>query len=480
MAPKWRVLLAVCFGTYLATMDFSIVNVALPTLADDFDVSPNTVVWATLAYSLSVTGLTLTAGRAGDLWGRKRVYLAGWAVFTLGLVGASVAQTLPQLVLTRIVQAIGGSLTMANGNALVTSAFPDSERGRALGTNGAVVGAGLMSGPLLGGVILDALDWQAIFYLRAPAGLFALAAGWLVIHEKQEPLAMQRRLDIPGAVLLFFALAASLLALNRGQPWGWHSPIILGLFIVGGASLVGFLAVERRVASPVVSLALFRVRAYGIGVLSLALNFAGQATTTFLMPFYLINVRGYSTFHAGVIITTVPAMMLLLSPLSGYISDRFAFRHQATAGLALVALGLFLLSTIGAGTPDALVVARLLVVGIGTASFMSPNSSEIMGSVSRAMLGTASASVATARNIGNATGLAVASTVVVVVAHHVSGAETSSLKTMPPTALLDGIRAAFLVAGGISSTAIVASLFRPRRHPIAHVQTVEPAPLGGR
>jgi len=478
MAPKWRVLLAVCFGTYLATMDFSIVNVALPTLADDFDVPPNTVVWATLAYSLSVTGLTLTAGRAGDLWGRKRIYLAGWAVFTVGLVGASVAQTLPQLVLTRIIQAIGGSLTMANGNALVTAAFPDSERGRALGTNGAVVGAGLMTGPLLGGLILDALDWQAIFYLRAPAGLLALATGWWVIHDAHEPAQGQRRLDIPGAVLLFFTLGASLLALNRGQPWGWTSPVILGLFGVGLASLAGFIVVERRTVSPVVSLALFRVRAYGIGVLSLALNFAGQATTTFLMPFYLVNVRGYSTSHAGLIITTVPAMMLVLSPISGIVSDRFGLRHQATAGIVMVSLGLFLLSTIGPTTPDAMIMARLLVVGIGTATFMSPNSSGIMGSVPRAMLGTASASVATARNIGNATGLAVSSTVVVVVAHHVSGIDAPNLKAMPPGALLDGIRAAFLVAAGISSMAIAASLFRPRRRQIE--LTAPAAATGGR
>ena len=310
MVRKWQVLVAVCFGTYLATMDFSIVNVALPTLAEDFDTSPDRVVWTTLIFSLAVTGLTLTAGRAGDLWGRKRLYLVGWAIFSVGLLASGLAGSLAELLVGRIIQSVGAAFIMATGNALITSAFPDFERGRALGTSGAVVGAGLMSGPLLGGVILEAFDdWQAIFLLRVPAGLVAFLVAYFVIHESSHDQPASGRLDIPGAMTLFAAMTSTLFALNQGHSLGWSSPVIATLFAVGAVLFVGFMLIERRASSPVVALNLFRVRSYSVGVVSLALSFAGQATTIFLMPFYLIAVRDYSTTHAGLIITTIPAMI---------------------------------------------------------------------------------------------------------------------------------------------------------------------------
>ena len=197
--------------------------------------------------------------------------------------------------------------------------------------------------------------------------------------------------------------------MNRGTSWGWGSQVILGLFAFSACALASFLRVESRAVSPVIALGPFKVRSYAVGVSSLALNFAGQSAVTFLMPFYLQQVRGYSTGQTGLVIATVPSMMLLLSPISGRVSDRFGFRHQTTAGIVLVSFGLLLMSTIDASTPIGLVMARLAVIGVGTSIFMSPNSASIMGSVPKERLGTASASVATARNIGNATGLAMAS-----------------------------------------------------------------------
>jgi len=464
MAYKWQCLVAVCFGTFMATMDFSIVNVALPTLSKEFDSPPNTVVWATLISSLVVTGLTLTAGRVGDLWGRKRVYITGWIIFTVGMGVAALAQSIEQLIAIRFFQAVGVSLAIANGNAIVTEAFPDNERGTALGTTGAVVGAGLMSGPIVGGFVLEALNWQAIFYLRVPIGLVAMTMAFLFIRPSEgQTHAGPRKLDIPGAVTLFAALSAGLLAVNRGQPWGWSSPVILGLFAVAAVSLALFLRVESRAASPVIALSLFKVREFTVSVSSLVLNFAGQSAVTFLMPFYLIQIKGYSTAHMGLILATVPSMMLLLSPFSGRLSDRYHFRYQTTLGIAIVSVGLLSLATLEASTSTPMIMARLALVGIGTSIFMSPNSSAIMGSVPRNMLGTASASVATSRNIGNAVGLAMASTLLVAVASAAAGFTASRTDGYPVDALLDGVRAAFLVGAAVSSLAIVASSFRGRR-----------------
>lgn len=464
MQDKWRILVAIAFGTYVATMDFSIVNIALPTLSREFDASPDTVIWATLIFSLTATSLTLTAGRVGDLFGRRRVYLTGWFIFTVGMAGVGFAQSIGQLIALRAVQALGMSMVIANGTAIVVDAFPASERGRALGGTNAAVGAGLMSGPILGGLILSLVDWRAIFYLRVPFGIAAFFMVLLVVRERSGT-ATGRRLDIPGALALFGALGGTVLAMNRGVAWGWTSPVILGLFALGVVSAVAFVRIERRSPSPIVSLDLFRIRTFTLSALTLILNFVGQAAVTFLMPFYLIQVHGYSTAQAGLVIVTIPVLMLALAPLSGYVADRFGFRYQQALGSALVTLGLLSLTTLTAETPAVAIIARLSLIGLGSAIFQSPNSSAIMGSVPPQQLGTASASVATSRNIGNATGLALMGTILVAVASSQLGTSAVSTDQIPAEVLLDGIRIGFLVGGAISVLAVVvASLPKGHQH----------------
>ena len=459
MELKWRVLLAVGFGTYMATMDFNIVNVAMPTLSKEFDRSPDTVLWATLASNLVVTGLTLTAGRAGDLYGRKRLYVLGWVIFTTGMATAGFAQNIEQLIAFRFFQAIGVALAIANGNAIVTDAFPDNERGRALGTMGAIVGAGLMSGPIFGGFILNGLSWHWIFWLRVPIGVTAMAAAFIFIHEpKKDPSG--QKLDIPGAIALFFALSGALLAVNRGDSWGWTSPVILGLFALSAVAIVAFLRIETRTASPIVSLPLFKIRTFSASVVALVLNFLGQSASIFLMPFYLVEIQGYSTAKTGLIISTVPLLMLLLSSASGYASDRWNFRYQTTIGTGLVMLGLLSLATLEMDTPVTGVVARLAIIGVGTSIFMAPNTSAIMGSVSRSMLGTASAATATSRNIGNAAGLAMSGAILVGVGSAAAGVGGVDAADLPADALLEGIQWSFLAAGGVTGLAVISTFFR--------------------
>lgn len=472
MRYKWQVLIAIAFGTYVATMDFSIVNIALPTLSREFDASPDTVIWATLAFSLSATSLTLTAGRVGDLFGRRRVYLTGWLIFTAGMAGVGLAQSIGQLIVLRAVQATGMSMVVANGSALVVEAFPSTERGRALGGTNAAVGAGLMSGPILGGLILTLLDWRAIFYLRVPLGLAAFLMVLLIVRERAGQTGA-RRLDIPGAVALFCALGGTILAMNRGVAWGWTSPVILGLFALGLLSFIAFIRIERRSPSPIVSLGLFRIRSFSLSALTLTLNFVGQAAVTFLMPFYLIQVLGYSTARAGFVIVTIPVLMLAFAPFSGYVSDRFGFRYQQALGSLLVTLGLLSLSTLSSDEPMTAIMARLALIGLGSAIFQSPNSSAIMGSVPPHQLGTASASVATARNIGNATGLALMGTILVAVASSQLGVSGVSTDQIPPETLLDGIRTGFLVGGTISVLAVIVAAV-PKSQRETQEQDAEP------
>lgn len=255
--------------------------------------------------------------------------------------------------------------------------------------------------------------------------------------------------------------------------------MIVGLLIVAVCALVAFIRIEARAVSPVVALSLFRVQAFTVGVSSLALSFAGQSAVTFLLPFYLQEVKDFSTAQTGLVMATVPSMMLLLSPVSGRVSDRYGFRHQTTLGIALVSLGLLLMATIDGGTPVPLLVLRLALIGIGTSIFMSPNSSGIMGSVPRDRLGTASAAVGTARNIGNATGLAMASAILVGVATASAGFGAERLADLPDGALVDGIRTAFVVAACASAMGIAASAFRSKQaQPLVVVSAGGPAAGG--
>ena len=462
MPYKWRVMIAVGLATYMATMDSSIVTIALPTFSRVFHASPNTVLWLSLGVMLTTTGLTLTLGRLGDLLGRRRIYLAGLVIFTAGLGVAGLAQSFPQLLAVRIVQACGGAMVLANGTAIVTAAFPAHERGRALGINSAIVGAGLMSGPVVGGVLLESLDWPALFYMRIPVGMLALAASWRILEDTPPAHVGERRLDIAGAAALFATLSTLLLAVNRGQAWGWRSPAILGLFALAAVSLPVFLRIESRAPSPVVALSLFRDRLLVASLLSQVLNFVAQAAVTLVMPFYLIYVLGYSPARAGLVLISVPLLMLLLSPFAGALSDRVGSRLLATVGVVLVSLGLLSLATLGTDTPAPLVMIRLTLIGAGTALFGPPNNSTVMGRVPPSMLGTGASMIATGRNVGQSVGLAMAGAVFTAVAASHAGVSAAAARPdhLPPDAVLAGVRAAFAVSTAISLGAVTASFFR--------------------
>jgi len=199
---KWLVLLTLSIGTFMVTLDSSIVNISLPRLTEVFNTEPSIVLWVTVAYLLVSVGLMLSIGKLGDLFGRKRVYISGLTLFTIGLVLCAISQSVVQLILARVVQAIGSAMVIALGNAIITTVFPAQERGKALGLLGAIVSTGLLSGPVIGGVLLDALDWRAIFYVRIPVGIIGLVMSWIFLRE-QERKNTDTRFDWGGAITLF-------------------------------------------------------------------------------------------------------------------------------------------------------------------------------------------------------------------------------------------------------------------------------------
>ncbi len=463
----WLALSLVCLGVLLANIDTSIITIALPTLAQEFGVARDEVLWVSLIYILVGTGLSPIMGRLGDLYGRKRLYVVGFACFTIATGLSAIAGSLPELLAARMAQAVAVATVIANGAAIVTDTFPAARRGRALGIMISMVGVGVAIGPVLGGVLIDILDWRAIFWTRIPLGVIG---SLLVLALLRDTPAHQRPtgFDLPGSFTLFFLLGALVLAVNRGAAWGWGSPAIVGLFAATAGLIVLFIRIERRSRSPVVDLGLFRRVPFSGGILSVGLQFFGLTGAITIIPFYLVDARGFSTLEAGAVMVGYPLAMLIVSPLSGRLAERVGPRQVAVAGLVVVAAGLLSLATLSATTPVAGIVLRMAIMGTGTAIFFAPNTVLIMQSVGRDRVGTAAAAQHTARTMGNAIGIAVGG------ALFTSQAARYALERTPlglddpivaPDALVSGIQLALLVAGLVTVLAIPAALARGRARP---------------
>ena len=452
----WVAAIVVCVGTFLGVVDNSITNIALPTLSNEFGRPADDVVWVALSFIVVSTGLSLTMGRIGDIYGRKKLYVAGFVVLTVATGLSALAGSLEELISTRILQAVGSAMTMANGAAIITAAFPASKRGTGLGLMVSTVGAGAMAGPALGGVLLDLIDWRAIFWTRVPFSVVGTFLAWRLLVDGS-PDNRPKGLDIPGALLLFGMLGFLTFGINRGGSLGWTSPLMVTMFALSAAFLVGFIVVERRASSPIVDLGLFKGRGFSFGISAAILQFMGMSASLYLTPWLWQSGRGFSPIEVAAVMLPMPMMMMLWAPVSGRLSDRFGSRPLTTAGMIMVCISLFLLSRTTIDTSPVDFALRMLLLGIGTSTFSSPNTSVIMSAVPPQRLGTASAAQTTARTIGNAIGAAVWVAIFVSVAGPVG--ETVGA----PELVVDGFRTALLVAAFTTAPAILFSMVGGQR-----------------
>ena len=418
---KWLALFTVSTGTFLGTMDSTMVNIAIPHFTQVFRVGPSVALWVALAFMLGSTGSMLTLGRAADVFGRKRVCVLGFLLVVVGLGLCALSQNIWQLIAFRVVQSIGAAMLVAVANAIITTAFPAEERGRAIGIAGIAVGAGLTSGPAIGGFLLDTLGWRAIFYVRLPFAIAALLLGVFVLRE-QGTGERRGHFDVKGALSLFLGLVSLLVGVNQGNTLGWTSPVVVACLAAGTGLFAAFIFIEMKVAQPVVALNLFRQRLFAVASASLAIVFVASRMANFVLPFLLIQALALAPLEAGLILMTTPLCMLLVSPLAGRLSDRIGSRLLTTAGLVAVSCGYFLVSRLGIDSSPHTIVLSLLLVGIGMGLFESPNSSSIMGSVPSRRLGTASAMIGTLRTVGQSTGIAIGGAIFAgSLTHHASG-----------------------------------------------------------
>ncbi|HVG95652.1 MAG TPA: MFS transporter [Chloroflexota bacterium] len=466
---KWKVLAVVGAGVFMVTLDSGIVNVALPVLTREFNAPLVLAQWVVLGYVLCITGLLLPAGRLADVLGRKEVFLAGFILFGFSSALCGLAPTVQWLIAARVVQGIGGALVQANTGALLTQAFPARERGRALGLNSSFVSAGLLSGPLIGGLITGYLGWRWAFYVNVPISLVAAPVGWYLLRAAPSRVSRDQRFDPLGALLFLLTCSCLLLGLNQGETWGWTSPQTLGTLGLAVLSAVAFVYVEKRVSQPMIDLTLFRNRGFTAATLSAFLGFLALSPVVLLMPFYYQLVLDVPVYQSGLLLIAIPATTVFLAPISGLLSDRLGSRLLATGGLLLEAVGLATLIVLPQDGPAALVALRLVLVGIGVALFQSPNSSALFGSVPPSRLGIVGGFQALTRNLGSSLGQAISGVVwsaVVIAASAALGAPDPDGGAIgaPPEAMLVGFSTVFagstllvLIAAGVSL------LVRPRR-----------------
>jgi len=464
----WAVFAAVALGTFMATLDSSIVNVALPTLAHTFGATVTQIEWVSLSYVLTITGLLLPFGRLGDSLGRRRVFLGGLALFTLGSGACAFSFSTATLVAARLLQGVGASMLSANSVALITAAFPREIRGRALGMVGAVVGLGLTVGPPVGGLMLTHFGWQSIFFINLPIGVFGVLLGRSVLPREPRAAAAgtaRPPFDTLGALLSLVFLIGLTLALSRGTAWGWTSPATLVCGLSAFAALAAFIVVERRAAEPLVDFAFFADAAFRVPMLSLFSSFVALFAAVFLIPFYLQRTAGMEPAAVGRVLVTVPLLLLLVSPVSGMLSDKLGSRTLSLAGLSATSLGLALLAwMLGNASERPLgvlpIIGGLFVVGLGQGLFQPPNSSSAMSSVPFERLGLASGLLATMRNLGTLFGIGLAAAVY-------EGRELVYAQAHSPVAAAGlGMRDAFLAAAIVAGSAALMVALAPRgTHP---------------
>jgi EmrB/QacA subfamily drug resistance transporter len=405
MRPSWWTLGIVCVGTFMLLLDVTIVNVALPDIQRELRADFADVQWVVDAYALLLAALLLTAGSLADKIGRRRVFIGGLAVFTVASALCGLAGSPTTLNLARGLQGLGAAGVFATSLALLAATYQGRDRGTAFGLWGATTGAAVAIGPLVGGVLTEALGWEWIFFVNVPIGLAAIALARTRVTESRNPAG--GRIDVAGTVVFTVALACLVFGLIRGNAEGWGSPLILALLAVAVAGLVAFVVVERRSAEPMLDLGLLRVPTFvGASIAAFALS-AGMFAMFLYLTFHVQNTLQYGPLDAGLRFLPSTLLAFLVAPVAGKLAARLPVRAFLGGGLALIALGLVAMR-LGTDPGDdwTALLPGFLLTGAGIGLANPPLATAAVGVVPPERSGMASGINSTFRQVGIATGIA--------------------------------------------------------------------------
>jgi len=367
-------------GALLSVLSSSTLIVALPNIMKDLHASMNTIIWVIMIYMLAITILVPSIGRIADMIGRKKLFVSGFIVFTIGSVLCGFSETAWQLIMFRFVQSIGGALLLAVSTPIVADAFPNGELGKALGINGMIISVGSVIGPILGGAFIS-MGWRWIFYINLPIGVFGTIWAWMKLEEL-EKLPKKQKFDWLGNLTFTIGMLTLLLALTLGGFKGWLNLSTLVLFALSVIFMTAFISIESRIEQPMLDLSLFKNRILAFAFTSNLLNGIARGAITFLLVFYFQGIKGIDPVEAGILLTPFALSMMIMAPISGRLADRYGSRILSSLGLLISAFGIIGMMEIKATTSITELAIWMFISGLGSGMFFPPNTSAIMGAVS--------------------------------------------------------------------------------------------------
>jgi EmrB/QacA subfamily drug resistance transporter len=446
---KRIILLVTCLSSFLTPFMSSAVYVALPTIGREFNMNAVSLGWVATSYLLAAAVFLVPFGRLADISGRMKIFNTGVFIFTISSLLSAASLSGPMLIAARVLQGLGSSMIFGTGTAILTSAYPPGERGTALGINTATVYTGLSLGPVLGGLLTQGFGWRSIFLVNAGLAWVLMALAFLLVKSEWRE-ARGEPFDALGSVLFGLMLVSLMYGFSL-------LPNLLGLcFILAGLALGGLLVwVESGIPCPVLNLDLFRRNVtFAFSNLAALINYCATTAAAFLLSLYLQYIKGLSPRQAGLVLVAQPLLMAVVSPLTGWLSDKIEPRLPASVGMAISAAGLILLVLLQAGTTLAAIIGCLALLGLGFGLFSSPNTNAVMSSVDKRQLGIAAATLATMRLTGQMLSMGLALLVIAL--------SVGRVRITPEhhAAFLGGLRTAFLLFGCLCGAGVFASLAR--------------------
>lgn len=458
-----RVLFSTSLGSFITPFTSSVISFSVPEIGHALNVSFTLMVWVPLAFLIALPSLMILFGKLSDTFGRTRFYLIGLMIFGLGSILSSLSTGIYFLIFSTLIMGIGGSLLSVNGTAIVSSVYPTESRGGALGINAMSVYLGLTSGPILAGVMIEFLGWQSLFYFSASFAFLTLIPAYFFLRSAEIPT-RKSSIDFVGFVTFLVSILSIVLYLSFSEVYGWFSTIYL--LASGILLLMVFILYERKKEEPILDLRLFtRNRTFSAANITAFLNYISTFAIVFVFSIYFSVIAGLSPSESGIILTVEPIFMVIFSPISGRLSDRFGSRILASLGMLIISAAFFFISaSIGKISPVEM-AWPLGVIGIGFGLFSAPNTNSVMSSVDRKDSGTASGTLGTMRFVGQLMSLAIMSTLLAeamprsMILQLFSGI-SSDLSVVDISAFLSGLKVVMLISGILSLIGVFTSLVR--------------------
>ena len=461
MKKEWAILLVILPMTFMTTLDSSIVNVALPTMAKELGTTMAGIEWVVTSYLIAICALILLFGRFGDIIGKSRVFRFGVAVFTIGSLLCGLSNSLIMLIISRIIQAVGAAAAMATNQGIITETFPASERGRALGMSGTAVALGTMVGPTLGGLIVSVAPWEYIFLINIPIGILVYIAVIKTLNFRKVDNKVS--FDLKGSILFIISIILLFCSINFGQSMGFTNPIIIGSFIISLILLFIFIKGEVKTENPMLDINIFKNKLFSLSIFCGFTSFIAIGAMNIILPFYLQDVLSLSPSAAGFMMTVSPIVLFVVAPISGYLSDKIGSEKISALGLSIMTLAFFSLVIFKENTPLVLVAILIGTVSLGSGMFQSPNNSLIMSTVDKSKLGIAGSINGLIRNLGITVGIALSTSLLYTMMSNKIGYKVSGYVEGRADIFIYGMRFVFIGIAIISLIGAILTLLRVLR-----------------